>query len=191
MTENLDIASGVYRTQQGQIAVDPALALDPQGHPVRNAAAAPPNNLNAWFLNSACGLLACCYMDALGKVHLHGQGGNRQHVESFVNNFMPDLAAECGQRGGPYGVDTLWTTYRNGFVHQFAAGAAVWGRQGRAADYWFDHQGRPAVNIDRLVAGTIAAIQRFRVWCDQQIAGGAVAPDDLLRWLGGRCLTWP
>ena len=77
-----------------------------------------------------------------------------------------------------------WATYRNGFVHQFAAGAARWGRQGRAADYWFDHLGHPAVNIDRLVVGTTQGIARFREWANGNVANGAATVDDLVAWLG-------
>lgn len=97
---------------------------------------------------------------------------------------MLDLVAECNTKGTPYTLGTLWTVYRNGFVHEFAAGGAIWGRRGRAVGYWFDHYGQPAVNIDRLVVGTVAGIQAFRAWCDQQIASGAASDVQLLEWFG-------
>jgi hypothetical protein len=184
MTENLEVASAVYRTQASAIAIDPTLTIDQNGHPARQVNALAPGNLDSWFLNSACGLLASCYMDALGKIHMHGKGGNRQHFESFINIFMLDFVAECNQKGAPYTIATLWTTYRNGFVHQFAAGAAVWGRQGRAAAYWFDNHGHPAINIDRLVVGTTQGIAAFRSFADGQVANGAVTYGDLATWLG-------
>ncbi len=187
MTEELQVASGIYRSRAGAIAVDPALSLDADHNPLRRPDAGPPRDLEdqAWLLNSACGLLACCYMDALGKVYLHGQGGNRRHFESFINGFMrDDLVAECDRKGPPYNLDTLWTTYRNGFVHQFAPGGAFWCRRGRGVDYWFEHQGRPALNIDRLVEGTIAGILRFRMWCDQQVTSRCASIVQLLGWLG-------
>jgi hypothetical protein len=186
MTENLEVASSIYRTKARSIAIDPAISLDADANPLRQPNSGPPSDLDdqAWFLNSACGLIACSYMDALGKVYLHGQGGNRLRFESFINEFMLDLVAECDRKGAPYNLATLWTTYRNGFVHQFAAGGALWGRHGRRNDYWFDHQGRPVVNIDQLAAGAIAGIRGFRAWCDQQNANGSASAVQLLGWLG-------
>jgi hypothetical protein len=183
MTENLDVSSGIYRTSAGGLAVDPALSINANGHPVRNEAAGKPADHDNWCLNSACGLIACCYMDALGKVHLKGTGTKRQNFEAFPTNYMKDFVAECTAKAGAYSLDTLWKNYRNPFVHQFAGDGAIWGRMGRTADYWFDYNGEVAINIDRLAAGTALGIQAFKTWCDAEVAAGNAKYEDFKDWL--------
>lgn len=182
MVENLTVASSIYRSTEKTIAVDPGISVDSNGHPQRISEDLP-SNLDSWFLNSGSALIACCYVDALGKVVLGGTGGKRAGFERFLTDHMGDFVAECTQKGAPFSLDTLWKVYRNGFVHQFASGDAVWGRKGRQAPYWFEHNGRPGINIDRFVAGVIEGIGHFRTAQTDTVDAGKGTYEDYLKWL--------
>jgi len=180
MVENLEVASSVYRTPTGRLRVHSALHSNAQGHVLRRHNRAP-HDRDDWLLNSATALLACCYAEALGKTlrprkrtlgkkkpkkskgARRGSGPNFIRFQSFVRRYMPDLVAECRDRGGRFSIRTFYKTYRNGFVHQFAHNKARWRRRGQQAPYWFSSGGYPGINVDRLAAGVIAAIAQFRI----------------------------
>jgi hypothetical protein len=187
MTENLEVGSGVYVTRDGELRVDPLLAVGANGHVVRGGYGQPPDHRD-WLLNSSSALVACCYIDALGKVLGRGRKGanksNLTRFKRFVRAHMPDFVTECRRRGGRYTISALYKTYRNGFVHQFADGAAHWGRRGRQAPYWFKRSGQPALNIDRLVQGLVSGIADFRGKFPVDRRNGKKPYANFARWLG-------
>jgi len=164
MRENVELSSSIYRANDGTLQVDPM--LDGQGHPIR-IGNAKPDDLVGWTMNSGAALICSCYIDALGKIERqlqgHNQSTNRERFKTFVTQHMGDLVTECDSKGGHYSVDTLYKTYRCGFVHQFADAVAIWDRLGRAGDYWFDYNGSPGLNIDRFASGTVDGIEHFRL----------------------------
>jgi hypothetical protein len=181
MRENIDVVSSVYRTNAKAVSVDTALNLDADGHPRRSGSDLPPD-LDSWFLNSATGLVCCCYMDALGKVVLKGQGGHR--LNTFATAHMPDLVAECDAKKGTFSLGTLYKVFRNGFVHQFAASEMCWGRKGRGKDYWFTSpDDKPGLNVDRLAAGSVAGIGRFETAFRSAVAAGEATFVQFFEWL--------
>ena len=181
MRENIDVVSSVYRTEANAVAVDVALNLDADGNPRRISDDRPPD-LDSWFLNSATGLVCCCYMDALGKVILRGKGGYR--LNTFATAHMPDLVAECNAKGGTFSLETLYRLFRNGFVHQFAASKMCWERKSRAKDYWFmSSDGKPGLNVDRLAAGSVTGIRRFESAFRSAVAGGETSFLQFFEWL--------
>jgi len=187
MVENLELSSSVYRTTSGSLRVDPALVTTRDGHVVRRGTARP-RTLRAWHLNAATALIACCYIDALGKVVTKnkkaGLSPNLRRFRSFILAYMPDLVAECRRRGGRFSVKTLYSTFRNGFVHQYASRTAHWDRRGRHGPYWFMDQGEPGLNVDRLVHGVIQAIQQFRQQFPVAPTSGRTPYANFRRWLG-------
>jgi hypothetical protein len=181
MKENIDLASSIYRTTSRTVAIDPAVRLDASGNPKRQAAS-QPTDLDDWFLNSAIGLVCCCYMEALGKIIVHGKGGYKLNI--FAEQHMPDLIAESENKGSKFAVLTLYKIYRNGFVHQFAGSEMVWSRCGRSSDYWFSTpDGRAGINIDRLAEGVVRAIDHFEAWFRSQVAAGAATYSNFFDWL--------
>ena len=138
MRENVMVGSSIYRTTKRTIAIDPAVSLDSDGHPLHTTTDSPAD-LDSWFLNSLTGLACCCYMDALGKILRRGK--RKRRLNTFAHAHMPDLVEECDAKGGKFSLETLYRTFRNGFVHQFADGGVVWARRGRKQYYWFsaDH----------------------------------------------------
>jgi len=187
MKENLEIASSVYRTRRGLLRVDPGLALNAQKHVIRRSTRRP-RDCDDWLNNSGAALIACCYIDALGKVLGKGKkpkkGENLRRFRRFVKSHMPDLVTECRRKGRRFSVTTLYKTYRCGFVHQFAEKHAIWGRRGPTRPYWFQRHGRPGINIDRLVRGTIAGIEDFGRKFPVSRMGGKTPYENFERWLG-------
>jgi len=170
MGENVMLASGIYRTTDRQIAVDPVLYLHEDGSVARKARfhVDPPKH-DSWLLSTVAALACCCYIDALGKVLLHGSGSNLNHFREFIARYMPDFMEECKRRGLPYSVDLLHRLARCGFVHQFAHKNLAWGRSILSREYWFalkpidgqDHE-IPGVNVDHLVRGFVRGLSGFR-----------------------------
>lgn len=187
MKENIEVASGVYRTRRGLLRVDPGLALNGQRHVIRRSMRRP-RDCDDWLNNSGAALIACCYIDALGKVVRKGKGTGRGEnllrFRAFVVRHLPDFLAECRRKGGSFSVKTLYGTYRCGFAHQFAGRHAMWCRCGAVKPYWFQKNGRPGINIDRLVRGTIAGIEDFHQRFPSRRYGGANPYDNFARWLG-------
>lgn len=182
MRENVDMSSSIYRTKSRTAAIDPAVELDANGNPRRSGSGRPPDYDDA-YLNSVVGLACCCYMDALGKVLLRGKGGHL--LNTFAQQHMPDLKAECDAKQGRFSLTTLYKVYRCGFVHQFASAEMAWSRQGgRAGDYWFPlPDGKPGLNVDRLAEGTIRGIDSFEAWFKSQVAAGPTTYTDFFQWL--------
>jgi hypothetical protein len=135
------------------------------------------------YLNSVVGLTCCCYMDALGKVDLRGNSGYR--LNTFAEEHMADLKAECNTKGDPYSLQTLYKVYRCGFVHQFASSDMAWTREGgRSGAYWFTApNGKPVLNVDRLAEGTVRGIDNFEAWFKSQTAAGPTTYKDFFKWL--------
>jgi len=180
MRENLNLVSAIYQTTSGTLAFDPAVTLGPKGMPIRGVAPAP-GNVGSWLLNSVTGLVACCYMDALGKV---GQQGKRPYsLNGFAQAHMPDLVAECTAKGGDYTLNTLYVAYRCGFAHTFASANAVWDRLGRNKEYWFPGPKKPGLNVDRLADGVVAGIDHFEAWFNSQVAAGGATYEKFFEWL--------
>jgi len=165
MSANLEVASSVYHTEQGVVRVLPAVTIAADGSASRSVALEPVD-LHDWQLTSATALIACCYIDALGKVVTRNiprqPDPNYQRFRAFVDAHMGDFILECSQKGGDYSVEVLYRRYRCDFVHQFAERDAHWGRQGRKEPYWYKRSMEPALNVDRFVRGVIDAIQDFR-----------------------------
>ena len=182
MRENVDVSSSIYRTKSRTVAIDPAVRVDANGHP-RRQDSVRPDDFDDAYLNSVVGLTCCCYMDALGKVSLHGNGGHR--LNTFAERHMPDLKAECDTKGGKFSLQTLYKVYRCGFVHQFASTDMAWSRHGgRAGDYWFvKADDKPGLNIDRLAEGMIRGIDDFEAWFKSQVAAGPTTYRDFFEWL--------
>ncbi len=122
-------------------------------------------------------------MDALGKVLLRGRGGHR--LNTFAQQHMPDLKAECDTKPGKFSLATLYKVYRCGFVHQFASADMAWSRQGgRSGDYYFSSpDGKPGLNIDRLAEGVIRGIDSFEAAFKSQVAAGPTTYKDFFEWL--------
>jgi hypothetical protein len=182
MRENVDVCSSIYRTTLKTAAIDPSVVVDAKGDPRRSGPGRPANYDDA-YLNSVVGLTCCCYMDALGKVLLRGKGGYR--LNTFAQQHMPDLKAECDAKKGRYSLTTLYKVYRCGFVHQFASSDMAWTRDGgRTGDYWFTRlDGKPGLNVDRLAEGTILGIDSFEAWFRSQVAAGPTTYKDFFEWL--------
>ncbi len=180
MREDLNLVSAIYRTKSGTLAIDPAISLDPNGNPIRSASLTA-GNVGGWLLNSTTGLVACCYMDALGKV---GQQGKRAYsLNAFAQAHMPDLVAECTAKGGDYTLNTLYVVYRCGFTHTFASAKAVWDRLGRDKEYWFRGPKKPGLNVDRLADGVVAGIDRFEAWFNSLVGSGGATYEKFFEWL--------
>jgi len=134
MTTNLEIVSGVYQTAEGSLKVVPAVTIDPDRKAIRTNVPQPPD-LSDWQLTSAAALIACCYIDALGKVvakHTTAKPvPHPQRFKAFIDAHMPDFRQECTAKGGEHSVEVLYTRYRCGFVHQFAEQDAHWGHSKR------------------------------------------------------------
>src|SRR6266436_1680767 len=98
MTENLEISSRVYRTRHNTLSVDPGLIVLLDGQVVRDKDSRP-EDLRAWLLNSATVLIACCYIDALGKILTRGKKAgknpNLRRFRAFVVKHMRGFVAEC------------------------------------------------------------------------------------------------
>jgi hypothetical protein len=187
MIEELHVAGGVYQDKTGVLCCDPSLKVSAEGHISRSGEGAP-SDAARWFCNAGAALIACCYIDALGKVvregKHEGKGENFRRFSAFVHSHMQDLVAECDRRGNPFSIHTLYSTYRCGFVHQFADRDAIWGRRGRWSDYWIDSNGRPGINVGRLVAGLVSGIEDFRYRFDERVRRQEVTHADFFRWLG-------
>jgi len=184
MRENVDLTSSIYRTTGRAAAVDSTITVDAAGGPSRQGRAIP-GDLDEWYLNSVTGLLCCCYMDALGKVTLQGKQGYR--LNTFAQRHMPDLVAECTAKGGSYSLQTLYTVYRNGFVHQFASSTMAWSRRRREADYWFEGTDRkPGLNVDRLADGVVKGIEDFEARFRTQVSAGSTTFENFFEWLDAR-----
>jgi len=153
MRENLD---GAYN------------ARHPAGHP----------HAGDHCTNSGTCLIACCYMNALGKVLLKGSpakgpGVRRDFLRfrEFVSVCMGDLVEESAKwtwprsaKGTPRdGIEWLYEVYRCAFVHQAhpVGGIAKWRRVQGSTRYWFDHKGSAGLNIEGLVPGFFRGLDVF------------------------------
>jgi len=148
----------------------------------------PPGHQNAGghCVNSGTCLLACCYINALGKVLLKGGPTDKSsrpdflRFRKFLVSCMSDFMTESDGRSFPKtpkgrtgGDEWLYEVFRCGFVHSFHPAANVaWGRNPSSKKYWFVHRSRLTLNIDELVRGFERGIGVFR---------GLVAADDDLR----------
>lgn len=126
--------------------------------------------------NSGTCLIACCYINALGKVLLRGgpPKGRRDFVrfKAFLSVCMSDFVLESAGRTWPPtpkgrpgdGVEWLYEVYRCGFVHQAHPDKSVakWGRfHPPPTRYWVDRRGHVVLNIDELAAGFERGLQAF------------------------------
>lgn len=151
MTENLN---GAY------------LAKHPEGH----------SNAGGHCTNSGTCIIACCYINSLGKVLLKGgpskkgPSGRRdfERFQKFLQLCMSDFISESDAIGLPPtpkgrlgGDEWLYEVFRCGFVHGYPANVA-WGRNRGSKKYWFTNRGRLTLNIDELVRGFHRGIVEFR-----------------------------
>lgn len=117
--------------------------------------------------NSGTGLIACCYINALGKVLLKGQPGDPARFKKFVTECMQDFlqagstkALPPTPKGGTGGEDWRYHIFRCGFVHGFYPPGGAWGRS-ESGLYWLSSN-PPTLNIDRLVRGFTDGVEIFR-----------------------------
>ena len=153
MTENLN---GAYT------------AKHPEGHP----------SAGYHCTNSGTCIIACCYINALGKVLFKGgppkrgpAGYRRRDLERFqkflelcMNDFLAEsraLGLPPTPKGRSGGDEWLYEVYRCGFVHGYPAKVA-WGRKPNSNKYWLIYKGRLTLNIDELVRGFLRGIMEFR-----------------------------
>jgi hypothetical protein len=128
---------------------------------------------------SGTAILACCYMNGLGKVLLKGgppKRGSQRHprpdfarFQAFLEHCMPDFLAESDARGLPplpdgstNGDEWLYQVYRCGFIHGLPPSGVFWGWNRGSNKYWFAHRGRPGLNVDELVRGFHRGTEEFR-----------------------------
>ena len=153
MTENLN---GAY------------MARHPEGH----------RNAGSHCTNSGTCIIACCYINALGKVLL--KGGPSSHprrdfarFQAFLQRCMTDFLIESSAMGLPLtprgrsgGDEWLYEVFRCGFVHGYPDTNVAWGRNPALNNFWFDYKGRLTLNIDELVSGFHRGIVEFRRLAD-------------------------
>ncbi|HUD73275.1 MAG TPA: hypothetical protein VMQ62_15065, partial [Dongiaceae bacterium] len=93
---------------------------------------------------------------------------------------------------------TLYTNYRNGFVHEFAPGAEGWCREEERV-YWCDkYDGQRSINVEHLAHGFVAALDEFEREFRAAAATNAGLYSRFFTWLhqrlaepvdGGGCAT--
>lgn len=192
MEENVLLASGVYCSREtDSLTFDPFLQ-------VQNCEVSRPNSGSVTRgsllpkMNSAAALVCCCYMEALGKVLMRGRGANETRFKKFITSgYLDGFREDAKQHRNLFpswrkAASTLYTTFRNGFVHEFASSEARWDRVGRGASYWYANNGQPVLNIDRLASGVLTGLGRFRGDFEKGVHRGEHAYSDFLRWLGAR-----
>jgi hypothetical protein len=119
--------------------------------------------------NSGTGLITCCYINALGKVLLKGGCNDAERFKTFVRQCMQDFLQARSTlslppiptKGATAGEDWLYHVFRCGFVHGFYPPGAAWMRSS-SSRYWMLRNGRPVLNIDRLVRGFTEGAVVFR-----------------------------
>jgi hypothetical protein len=151
-------------------------AVHPKGHPREDKRSTC----------SGTAIIACCYINGLGKVLLKGgpkKGTPRRdfvRFQEFLKRCMSDFLAESDSRGLPPlppllkskmggetgGDDWLYYTYRCGFVHGLPRAGVVWGWNRSSTKYWFEKNGRIGLNIDELVRGFHRGVEKFRIEAD-------------------------
>src|SRR5262245_29740189 len=188
MVTNLEVASAVYHTAEGVLKVAPTVRVATDGRAIRSDGP-PPLDVDDWQLTSAAALVACCYIDALGKVlckHTKAQPAPHPlRFKAFIAAHMPDFTQECAAKGGEHSVDILYTRYRCGFAHQFAERDAHWGRDGRDRPYWYVRSSHPALNVDRFLCGVIAGIHDFQAKFLVDPSNGPDPYVNFSKWLVG------
>jgi hypothetical protein len=134
--------------------------------------------------NSGTCIIACCYINALGKVLLKGgppKRGPSRHprpdfarFHEFLHLCMSDFLTESGAmtwsptpRGRPgSGDEWLYEVFRCGFVHGYPGTNVTWGRSSRSNRYWRRSRGRLMLSIDGLVRGFQRGVVEFRRLAD-------------------------
>lgn len=149
------------------------MAQHAEGHP----------NAGKHCTNSGTCIIACCYINALGKVLLKGgpprRGPSRQERPDFVrfheflqrcmNDFMMESSSinwPPTPRGRIGGDEWLYEVFRCGFIHGYPRANVAWGRYTRYNKYWITHRGRLVLNIDELVRGFHRGIVEFQRLAD-------------------------
>ena|SRR5215203_220094 len=132
-------------------------------------------NAGEYCTNSGTCVIACCYINALGKVLLKGGPARAKDVrrdferfEAFVEQCMPDFVTESAgltfpptAGGRRTGLDWLYEEYRCGFVHAFASPNVAWGPYPDMRKYWRRTSPRVVLNIDELVRGYRRGVNEF------------------------------
>ena len=149
MTENLN---GAY------------MARHPEGHP----------NVGTPCTNSGTCIIACCYINGLGKVLMKGGPPKNKprrdftRFQAFLRSCMSDFLIESDTMGLPPtpknrsgGDEWLYEVFRCGFIHGYPANVS-WGRKPDLNKYWFKYKNRLTLNIDELVRGFLRGIEEFR-----------------------------
>jgi len=145
------------------------MARHPEGHP----------NAGGHCTNSGTCIIACCYINALGKVILKGGPPKNRprrdfaRFQAFLQHCMSDFLSESSAmdlsptpRGRSGGDEWLYEVFRCGFIHGYPGANVAWGRNPDHHKYWFHHQGRLTLNIDELVRGFHRGIEVFRRLAD-------------------------
>jgi hypothetical protein len=127
---------------------------------------------------SGTAILACCYINGLGKVLLKGgppkRGANKHprpdfaRFQAFLTQCMPDFLVQSQAEGLPplhngatSGDEWLYYAYRCAFVHGLPKRGITWGWNRHSKKYWFKRKGRVGLNIDQLVRGFHDGVLRF------------------------------
>jgi len=118
--------------------------------------------------NSGTGIIVCCYINALGKVLLKGQGKDHQRFKGFVTQCMQPFLQAGSTKAlppptktkKPGGEEWLYHVYRCGFIHGFYPGNARWRRSANSR-YW-TQRGGVTLNIDALVRAFFDGVEVFR-----------------------------
>jgi hypothetical protein len=141
-------------------------AVHPEGHPREGKRCTC----------SGTAIIACSYINGLGKVLL--KGGPPKHTprpdfvrfQEFLKRCMDDFLAQSAAKGLPPlprgetgGDEWLYQVYRCGFVHGLPRASVSWAWRRRSSKYWFEKNGRIGLNIDELVRGFHRGVEKFRL----------------------------
>jgi hypothetical protein len=158
MRENLLLCGNIVRGTDGVIGFSQPFLAIAGGRVVVDgkAASIPSDNIAGWQCNSAAGLLACCYLEAMGKivtdVDPSARDRNKQRFLGAISTLLSDAMSADD-------ADLLWGEYRNAWTHAFIVWGVGWARSD-APQLWAQEPGgtRRVLNVSRLVELTLDAI---------------------------------
>ena len=130
---------------------------------------------------SGTAIIACCYINGLGKVLWKGQEPKQRKGSPFVRRdflrfqkflqvCMSDFLSQSVAMtlaplpdGSTSGDEWLYQVYRCGFVHGLPKTGFRWGWNRYSNKYWFKKNGQHGLNIDELVRGFHRGVATFRL----------------------------
>lgn len=198
MGGNVMLVASIYRTKDRELALDPSVYIDDEGYVARQARyhGDRPPRFVGWEASSVAALTCCCYIDALGKVSLHGTGTSSERFITFVSHYIPEIGQECDHLGAPYTIDELYRRVRCGLVHQFADENLGWTRSFQSRQIWVPAEPDQAggrrlfvINVDGLVERFLDGLDRFRYDFNQAVERGECSFEQFFEWLARRAGT--